>query len=57
LRLAAAGTQPAAFFGNADITSLDLVTKPKHFLTFHKVASWQKSGDVVPQQSWTSTQL
>ena len=32
------------------------VTKPKHFLTFHTVASVQKSGEVVAQQSSTSTQ-
>ena len=35
------------------ITTSEPVTKPKHFFTFQTVASVQKSGDVVPQQSST----
>jgi hypothetical protein len=43
--------------GRASIIWLVLVTKPKQNLTFQSVASRQKSGEVVPQQSSTSTQL
>ena len=32
------------------------VVKPKHFFTFHTVASAQKPGEVVAQQSSTSRQ-
>ena len=34
----------------------EFVTKPKHFLTFQMVASVQKSGEVVAQQSSTRMQ-
>jgi hypothetical protein len=40
----------------AVMIALESVTKPKHFLTFHTVASVQKSGEVVEQQSVTSRQ-
>src|SRR6266478_3248915 len=43
--------------GRPSIIWLVLVTKPKQNLTFQSVASRQKSGEVVPQQSSTSTQL
>ena len=33
------------------MTALESVTNPKHFLTFQIVASVQKSGDDVAQQS------
>jgi hypothetical protein len=38
------------------MTASELVTKPKHFLTFQIVASVQKFGDVVAQQSSTRMQ-
>lgn len=41
--------------GNARSTSFDPATKPKHLRTFHSVASAQKAGDVVAQQSSSST--
>ncbi len=40
----------------AAMIAFELVTKPKHFFTFQIVASVQKSGDVVAQQSLTSRQ-
>ena len=42
--------------GSAAISWSDPVTKPKHFFTFQTVASVQKSGEVVPQQSSTRMQ-
>ena len=36
--------------------AFESVTKPKHFFTFQIVASVQKSGEVVAQQSLTSRQ-
>ena len=48
--------QSLGYFFKAFSIFPELVTKPKHFLTFHTVASVQKSGEVVPQQSPTSTQ-
>ena len=44
------------FFVSAFRIFPESVTKPKHFFTFHTVASVQKSGEVVAQQSSTSTQ-
>ena len=49
--------QSLGYFFRAFRIFPELVTKPKHFLTFQSDASVQKSGDVVPQQSSTSTQL
>jgi hypothetical protein len=43
--------------GSPSLIWFVLVTKPKQNLTFQIVASRQKSGEVVPQQSSTSTQL
>ena len=48
--------QTLGFFFRAFSSFPESVTKPKHFLTFHTVASVQKSGEVVAQQSSTSTQ-
>jgi hypothetical protein len=47
---------PPARLPSEAITALESVTKPKHFFTFQMVASVQKSGDVVPQQSSTRMQ-
>jgi hypothetical protein len=44
---------PVARFPSEAITAAESLTKPKHFLTFQIVASVQKSGDVVAQQSST----
>ena len=41
---------------SAAMTSSEPVTKPKHFLTFQTVASVQKAGDDVAQQSSSMTQ-
>ena len=48
--------QPRVRVTSASITAVDSVTKPKHFFTFHTVASVQKSGEVVAQQSSTRMQ-
>ncbi len=48
--------QPACAASSAVITSPESQTKPKHFLTFQIVASVQKSGEVVAQQSETMMQ-
>src|SRR4029450_4746100 len=48
--------QTLGYFFRARSSFPESVTKPKHFLTFHTVASVQKSGEVVAQQSSTSTQ-
>jgi hypothetical protein len=41
---------------SALMTASEPVTNPKHFFTFQIVASVQKSGDVVAQQSSTRMQ-
>ncbi len=48
--------QTLGYFFRALSIFPESVTKPKHFLTFHTVASVQKAGDEVAQQSSTSTQ-
>ena len=49
-------TYPAALRSSDRMTASESVTKPKHFFTFQTVASVQKSGDVVAQQSSTRMQ-
>ena len=48
--------QTLGYFFRAFNIFPESVTKPKHFLTFYTVASVQKSGEVVAQQSSISTQ-
>src|SRR5215212_66448 len=45
-----------SYFLRAFSIFAESVTKPKHFFTFQIVASVQKSGEVVAQQSSISTQ-